>query len=237
MKNMLLLLLLIAFLISILAGCAAFLSEPRLGAYQYTHQELYTGSPYRTIPIWVDINFGESDRMAIDDAVRSWNYALNGYIVLNIVDLNFDMEPDKVVKQVAAGGWLFMKINRFNPIVVDIDKTKEGGRRTLAFTERVGGYHLYLIRDRLSNDAIYGVTMHEMGHLLGTDHVGDRLMNPTYTKARFQCIDHDSLWMVASYQKIPMEHLNYCFDKNGVSLSSDDVPIIVEDFKNIPLGL
>ena len=71
---------------------------------------------------------------------------------------------------------------------------------------------MYLVRDRLSNDMVFGVTLHEIGHLLGSPHVGKRLMYPHFTRARNQCIDFDSMWAVASYWGLPTDRLNYCVE-------------------------
>lgn len=202
----------------LLSGCLVFSTfnkGSRLGEYRYTRRGLYEGQPIRRIPIWVDRNFGEADRVAIDDAVRSWNYALNGYIKLDIVDFNFDMEIDKIVRQVDAGGWLFLKIDSHNAAVPE---HSDPGYHTIGFTERLGGHHLYLVRDRLENEQIFGVTMHEIGHLLGAGHVGEKLMYPHYNIARFQCIDWETIQKVASYQILSPEGLNYCFDKSDATV-------------------
>ena len=205
-------LLLLAFirLISLSAGCGIFslMKEPKLGQFRYTHQEAYAGAPIRVFPIWVDKNFGEADKLVIADAVAAWNYGLNGTMRLDVVDWQFDMEVDKIVSQVNSGGWLFLKIDHLNPLIPDNDP----GFHTLGFTETVGGHHMYLVRDRLSNDMVFGVTLHEIGHLLGSPHVGKRLMYPHFTRARNQCIDFDSMWAVASYWGLPTDRLNYCVE-------------------------
>lgn len=201
----------------IMAGCASVLKglepSPKLGVYSYTHKEKFNGSPVREIPIWVDKNFGEADKVAIDDAVNMWNFALNGYVVLKVVDTQFDMEVPKITEQVSKGGWLFMKIESTNKMVPD-SKTK--GFWTLGFVERIGGNHMYLIRDRLSNEAVFGVTLHEIGHLMGSPHVGQRLMYPHYSRARFQCVDYATIVKVAEYFNLPLAGLNYCTDDQPV---------------------
>lgn len=191
-------------------SCALFrqMMEPREGQYTYTNKTQYIGPPVRTIPIWVDKNFGAADKVAIDDAINSWNYALNGFVVLKVVDEEFDMEIPKIVEQVKDNGWLFMKINSDNSMVPIL----KDGFRTIGFCERVGGNHLYLVRDRMFNSDVYGVTMHEIGHLLGAEHKGDRLMYPHFTRARFQCVDEVTIGQVATWNHIPVDRLNFCMD-------------------------
>lgn len=206
--------LVIALLIvaAILAGCAALspkLGPPKLGEFSYIHAVPYTGPPVREIPIWIDKNFGEADKVEIDKAVDSWNFAMNGYVKLKVVDTHFDMEVDKIVTQVNAGGWLFMKIQSDNKMV---PSRSEKGYWTIGFCEQVGGHHMYLVRDRLANEDVYGVTLHEIGHLMGSGHVGQRLMYPHYSRARFQCIDYETMVKVSKFFDVPLSGMNYCID-------------------------
>ena len=214
--------LLIALIVAaIIAGCAGVTlnpTNPKLGLYHYTHTPAYLGPPVREIPIWIDKNFGEADKLAIDDAVNAWNYAMNGYIKLKVVDTHFDMEIPKIVEQVNRGGWLFMKIDSSSKLVPISDK----GYWTIGFCEQVGGHHMYLVRDRLTNDDVYGVTLHEIGHLMGSGHTGQRLMYPHYSRARFQCIDYDTMVKVSSFFDLELGNLNYCMD--GEPIASEPKP-------------
>ncbi len=193
------------------------MQQPQLGRYEYTHKAVYQGSPKRVIPIWVDKNFINVDKINIKNAVDSWNYSMNGYIKLEIVDLDFDMEVRKIADQITLKGWLFMKIPSDSSII----PTTKPGYRVLGFTESVGGNHLYLVRDRLFDVDIYGVMLHEIGHLMGSDHVGKRLMYPHYTRAMYQCIDLDTITEVAKYHELDVNQLNYCVDKP----EADDVRV------------
>jgi hypothetical protein len=209
--------LLLAFLVGavlLALGCAAISSTlgPREGRYTYTHKVPRLEPPIRLIPIWIDKNFGEFDQIALDDAVNAWNYALNGFIVLKIVDTHFDMEVPKIVEQVKANGWLFLKIDSNNSLVPVLTNSY----RAIGFCEQVGGHHLYLVRDRMFNQDVFGVTMHEIGHLLGARHLGDRLMFPHFSRARFQCVDLTTLRQVARYNQLPADQLNFCVDADGL---------------------
>lgn len=208
-----------AAIAAIVCSCALFnqVLGPREGQYSYTNKTQYMGPPARIVPIWVDKNFGAADKIAIDDAINAWNYALNGFIVLKVVDTEFDMEIPKIVEQVRDNGWLFMKINSDNSMVPVL----KDGFRTIGFCERVGGNHLYLVRDRMFNSDVYGVTMHEIGHLLGAEHKGDRLMYPHFTRARFQCVDSTTIEQVATWNHIPVDRLNFCMDTDGHLVSDD----------------
>jgi hypothetical protein len=177
--------------------------------YQYTTVSPDAATPRRVIPIWMDGDFGTADQVAIRDAVSAWNHALNGYVVLQVVDNNFRMEPSKIVLQVRQGGWLFLKIKEDNPI---IPAPPVVGEKVVGFTNMVGGSHLYIIRERLYNEDVFGIALHEMGHLLGASHRGDKLMHPQYTRVRYQCVDKETMQQVAEYQHLDAEHLNYCVE-------------------------
>lgn len=237
---------LIALIVAIVVtACATTLNPalPKLGLYHYTHAPVYTGEPVRTIPIWIDKDFGEADKIEIDNAINAWNFAMNGYIKLKVVDTNFDMEVDKIVTQVKENGWLFMKIKSDNKLV---PAQSTPGFWTIGFCERIGGQHLYLVRDRLTNEDVFGVTLHEIGHLMGSGHVGQRLMYPHYSRARFQCIDYDTMVKVSNYFDLRLDNLNYCSDGEPVEATKPSAdgggtstcpmdkehPIVDERFKN-----
>lgn len=207
---------LMVFLISVVlvGGLITGCSLLREGGYSYTRVEPYKGKPWRYIPIWVDKNFGEGDRLSIEDAVSNWNYALNGYLKLEIVDFNFDMETDKIIRRVKSGGWLILKIDHTNAMV---PAESVGKSWLVGFTERIGGHHLYLVRDRLKNETVVGVTMHEIGHMLGSRHVGEGLMHPQVSMKRFRCIDFDTMVSVAKYRGLLPAQLNYCVEKEVVN--------------------
>ena len=219
MTIFLLIALIIAIVVAACGGVTLNPVQPKLGLFHYTHAPSYTGTPVRTFPIWIDKNFGEADKLEIDNAVMAWNFAMNGYIVLKVVDTNFDMEVDKIVTQVNQGGWLFMKIKSDSKLV---PARSTPGYWTIGFCEQVGGHHLYLVRDRLTNDDIFGVTLHEIGHLMGSGHVGQRLMYPHYSRARFQCIDYDTMVKVSGFFDLEMDKLNYCMD--GEPVTSEEKP-------------
>ena len=200
-------------------------STPEKGGYEYTNKPAYEGRPIRTISIWIDKDFASYDQRYIAEAVATWNMALNGYIKLKIVNTSLDLENGKVDELETwdrVDGWVFIKIDSDNKFIPKAEK----GYQVIGFTERIGGHRLMLIRDRINYYDVVGVTMHEMGHLLGSDHVGTRLMYPIFDTVRGQCIDYDTIVAVAKYQKLSVSDLNFCVDSvppvRGSSNSSDE---------------
>ena len=185
------------FLISCISGLT-------LGGYKYTNNPKQ--ATIKTIPIVVDKNFSDNDKMSIKLAISQWNYSLNGYILLNVDSWEFDMEPDIINYILSRRGYMVMKVGSNNPIVTG----NIGLENALAFCNDIGGNYMYFIRDRIRESDMKYIALHEFAHLLGSPHVGNNLMYPNYSKYTYQCIDYATLKAVASYRNLPLERLNYC---------------------------
>lgn len=234
MKMLFFYLILFGFLVGIGTSCSFFKinNPPLLGHYTYLQAPPYLGPVQRDIPIWISSDIGEADQVEIARAVEQWNFVLNGHLHLHIVDYHFNMEISRIVESVRKGGWLLMPLESDSPL---IPVPKKPGLWTLAFVERIGGNHLYLVRSRLGNEDVFGVTMHEMGHLLGAHHVGNKLMYDTFSRYRYQCVDYDTMVAVAKFQGIPPGDLHYCVDNNDEGIITK-TPLASEDAEsNCPL--
>jgi len=192
--------------------------------FHYINSGGYTPIPVKTINIWIDKDFGEGDQIAIDDAIKQWNYALNGYVKLEVVSTKFDMEPEIIRTVLNGGGWLLLKIQEPNSMIDD-GPVENGVPKsyTLAWANAIGGNRIYFIRNRLKNEWMVGVALHEMGHLLGAQHDDVYLMAPHYNWEDYRCVDYEALKRVAEYQHIPMSKLNYCVYGEAASDSSEKV--------------
>lgn len=198
MKN-----LLIILLSCLSLDCASLGPLP----FHYT-QNPSASTAIKTVNIWIDQDFSETDKLAMDDAINQWNFALNGSIKLQVVSTNFNMEPDIINRVLVQGdGWLFLKINGKSPFVHDT-----GAGHTLAFVNEVGsnGNRIYFVRDRFLSDAVHGISLHEIGHLLGAQHDDVYLMKPHYNWYDYRCVDKHTMEEVAAYQHISMDKVNYC---------------------------
>jgi len=186
--------------------------------YTYTNNGAFVGSTKRNIPIYIDKTFSTTDKLAIDNAISQWNYALNGQIKLRVVNYNFDMEPTLIMQSRRGQGWLILKVNSDNYAIPDDVPYKQcklikGCVSTLAWADRVGGSVIKVIRDRISADAVETITLHEMGPLLSLTHNEadlESLMYPRYGKLRYLCIDYDSVMRVANAYGLNLSLMNYC---------------------------
>jgi hypothetical protein len=163
------------------------------------------------IPIWIDKSFTETDKIMIQKALENWNYALNGNIRLKIVSEDFDMQISDLIEQRTKGGWLIMKVDGKGIKRSEFIPDWESGYWSLGFVDMVGGHHLYLVRDRMKDNQVYGVVLHEMGHLLGARHLKeDGLMSPHYDMRGFGCIDEGTAVQIAKSLRIDFRTMNYC---------------------------
>jgi hypothetical protein len=188
-------------------GCMGHVVKP----YHYIHSSMTSGVPLKVYHIWIDKNFGAADRVSIDDAIRQWNFALNGYVKLEVVSYEFDMEIEVLRRVVNGDGWIFMKIGSDSSLIDD--GPKENGKPkfyTLAWVNQVGGNKMWMVRDRIFNERVMGVTLHEIGHLLGAGHDSIYLMQPIFNLEDYRCVDYETARVVANYQHLQVGMMNYC---------------------------
>ncbi len=174
--------------------------------YYYIHAPNQAVIPLKSYHIYVDREFGEADKVSIMQAVEQWNFALNGYIKIDIVEWNFQMLPSQIKEGMENNGWFFLKIDSHSKFLPD---TKIG-KIVLAYCDKILGTRMFMIRDRMGNEDVQPIVLHEIGHLLGAEHVGHQLMYPYYGKERFRCVDWESINFVARQQHLDVNNLNYC---------------------------
>ena len=173
-----------------------------LGNYTYTYKP-YLNREKEIIPVYLDKNFGEADKIEIGNALNQWNYVLNGNAAFKIVDKSYDINNYFANKK--QPGLFIIEITSHYPLI----PPSMQGSQTLAFA-RVGDNCLYLIRDRLDNSDISFIVLHEVGHVLGSHHTDDGLMSPFFNKEKYQCVDLSALPSIAKRHHWSLESLNYC---------------------------
>jgi len=173
--------------------------------YQYTDHPS-RASIGRSVVLYVDTDFDESERRHIVAAMRQWNYVLNGLVQFRAKLLPDDPSPSTLSQIRRSGGWIVAKVDSRHPI------TRQGeGRHALAVT--VGGSNggfVYVISDRIGSRDLTGVVMHEFGHVLGAGHDSSGLMAPVYNANSGHCIDHEAAALVANAQHLALSQMNWC---------------------------
>jgi len=181
--------------------------------FYYVHSNGHAAIvPTRVYHVWVDREFGVADRLSIDNAIKQWNFALNGYVRIDIETYEYNMEVGVLDRVMRGDGWVILKIDSMNPMVEPLDRGNSGEKQfyTLAWVNAIGGNRMFVIRNRISNTWMEGIIMHEIGHLLGARHDEVYLMQPHYNWEDYRCVDYEALKRVAAFQVIPMSQLNYC---------------------------
>ncbi len=164
----------------------------------------------KTVPVYADVRFSGEDKLVIEQTVEEWNYVLNGYEKLEVVDWKFDMEIGKLVEAGRNGGLLILKIDSSSDLVPD----DEIGYKTVAWTNKIGGRKIFMIRDRIYGEGrFHDALLHEEGHAMGADHIDGKssLMATVYSRSNAACVDQWTARAVAEYQMIPFSGMNWCY--------------------------
>lgn len=200
---------LFAFCCLMAAGLVSCSPFARFGLYQYTRNTVYQPAAQAPVyPVYVDKQFSGDDRLAIQDALQQWDYALNGHARFVIVDTSFDMEMDKLQRAQRDDAFLIMMVHSDNPI---IPTNIAPGQWCLGWTPYTGSHWIRLVRDRLDTSTdVKLVLMHEIGHALGADHDGSGLMYNKYSPEQYQCVDYGAVVQVARWYHWDVHTLNYC---------------------------
>ena len=154
------------------------------------------------VPIWIDYKFSIREQVFIREALAQWNRSLNGFMSLEIVDSQYDMDITVLRNLQKSGGWIFFKVGLDNPIVIQHDY--------LAWANAIGGNYIYVVTDRLKEEWYVGVMLHEVGHLLGARHISGTLMEARYNWLHGRCVDYATLSQVGEHYHTSIINMNYC---------------------------
>lgn len=203
-------------MIKLLCALLALLGIGCTGSF-YHYREV-SPDPYRgyraSIPLYIDQRFTPEQDREIEFAVLEWNYILNGYLKIEIVDWHYILGSPKagiIANQIGKTqqGIVLLALNADDPIVAMYHA--DG---FLAFVDVVGdaAHTLVMIRDRMGTRPWHMILMHELGHALGAQHVNTTsLMFPvTDGDLMLNCADKITVAQIATYHHLNIEHLNYC---------------------------
>jgi predicted Zn-dependent protease len=177
------------------------------------HQIQYTKHPgpvmtmVQHVPIYIDEKFSAHQRAEIHAAIDDWNFALNGYTDLIVVDDSYDMgiaAAEKVIR--THEGIIILAVGTDSPMV------EEMGDGVLAWVNEIDGNLMHVVYDRIGTRNMRAIMVHEFGHALGLPHiyVKNTVMYPNYNYGS-TCIDKITLMALQSvHSRYDVNHMNFC---------------------------
>lgn len=163
------------------------------------------GRGTKTRIVMTDRLFSKEEQQQILRAIDEWNVALNKTIELDVIDLQFDMEIDKINKVMSENGIMILSVPSYGDVMRYVDDGTIGAK-----TDRIGGNVIYLLNDRIDSKNIFAFTLHEIGHVLGSQHAEHGLMNPNYHPHHKYCVDKFAVEQVAMFNGLNVNKMNYC---------------------------
>jgi predicted Zn-dependent protease len=164
----------------------------------------------QVIPVWMDNSLLIPQREGVIEAVGEWNKVFNGQIILQMEPVLNRVEALKKLDEIdkTRTGWVI--ISSTEEMLIAEGYIDEGDG-VLAYVYNLGGNLMIIVRDRIGTRDFKVIAMHEMGHLLGADHINAMsLMAPHYGREQINCIDKVTVAQVARFNRLRFETLNYC---------------------------
>jgi len=143
-------------------------------------------TPTRIVHMHVDSSFTDRERLQIVQAVATWNRTLNGQVRLEIER----DEPSVIVVKRVPGSLP-------GPVPY-----------AAAWTDFVGG-NLINVHDDVDSKLFVPVLLHELGHVLGAEHVEQTLMSPE-VEPEYLCVDPTTGRHVAEHLRLNPSSLLTC---------------------------
>lgn len=170
---------------------------------------------FEKIPIYVGLGFSQAQRMTIYNVINEWNYSLNGYARIEVVDWKFDRHSDsgKIIKkniEISDEGIMILPVKVGDTLIKELNN--EENTAAIAFVDDLGNaHHIVVIVDRMGRRNFHQILLHEFGHALGARHVRARsLMFSSLENSQTDCVDKITAAQIANYRSFNLDHMNYC---------------------------
>lgn len=140
----------------------------------------------RVVHVHVDSSFTDDERMRLYLAIIKWNQTLNGQV-------RFEVEREE-------------------PSVLVIKKVPSSlpgpTPDAIAWADFIGGNEIS-VKDDIAKELVEPVMLHEIGHILGAEHVEGTLMNPA-VYPNYLCVDETTGRHVAQHLRLDPQSLQTC---------------------------
>ena len=149
--------------------------------------------PRQYINVCIDRTFDSEDKATIISAIDEWDRTLNGSMVFTTNDVSCN--------------WTIIKS--------EVELYNEQREPILAQANYVGGTTITVIRTKIRSEwQLKAIMLHEIGHLLGANHMDDSLMNSHYSIKLYPCIDQKTIQVISKYQGLSYSNYNFCTRRN-----------------------
>jgi len=187
---------------SLVRGCKC--NDDKEVTYHYLTQDKVEVET-KVMRVYTDLFFTDEERHIIWRAMDRWNLVMNGYVKMEDGG-GFMMEIEKIKEAESGGAYIVMRLGVNSPLIKN-----EPGKMTLGFTDAIGGKYLYLVPDYIGEENLYGVVLHEFGHLMGARHTETGLMKAGYSVGKEVCVDKETVSQIKEYD---WNRMNYCVRDN-----------------------
>lgn len=128
----------------------------------HQHQEIKHYLPIHKT-LYLDHSIYEDEEYHIIDAAIEWNKATNGQVIFDIKRLpqkNIDLKDAVIIANATPD----------NPDIIILDGLSAG--TILGYTDRGRGLdYILLVDERITDGSYTPVVLHELGHILGLEHI------------------------------------------------------------------
>lgn len=181
----------------------------------YTHVKNVSGDGTTEGVVFISNEFNQKERKAIEEAIETWNYVLNGYHRFVVQKSNIPVNDEQSYMSFISGGFTVQKVWAGNEDYITKDDITGERIKILAWVDKVGGSRVWVVKNRVVTEDVYYIMLHEIGHVLGARHVGRQsLMSPLYERLSYSCVDLESVKQVAARVRAPIEELNHCYSSS-----------------------
>jgi len=158
------------------------------------------------IGVGIDAAFTPQEYDDIRHAIENWNVALAHRIYFDIAPGRIPSRTMQGEQGVRQAGMQMLRVNSDHPMLAG-----PVFKSTLAMaTGPAARGFIYVIYNRIPKRGLTGITMHEMGHSLGSGHLEKGLMEPRYSPKAQRCIDARTMQAVAVAQRVTFDKLDWC---------------------------
>lgn len=153
------------------------------------HAPKLNGSAVSPVTQYVCVDVPNAQLPAVKEGVKAWSKSLAQWKVLEVVtDDSLGIRCDYLIQETTD--------------------TCPSNDSAVAWASDIGGHLIFLTKSRYERDPT-AIVLHEMGHVLGAQHVAGTIMNESYIP-NSTCPDVVTVAQVAAWNHVNLSLLSWC---------------------------